>query len=437
MSEIGDPSRDIRSGALLASLFFGLFLFGGACARLDGGVAAPGSFVVSGELQAVQHRDGGVAGEILVHEGQRVVAGQLLIRLAAAAVQAQERALSSQAIRLLAQHARLQAEGLGVARISPPPEFQQLSGVDRVEATSALQLQQAELDARVSVLAAQRAGFGQRAMQARDQGRGFASEAVSAAEQIRLYDEELAALKPVAKRGFVSLTRMRQLELARANLIGQRGQFSASIAQASGATRENRLRILEAEQTYRERTMADLRDNEMSLGDVLPKLDAARDQLARTLIRSPATGAVVGLSVFTPGSVIAPGQKLMNIVPERMPLRVQARISPDDADDLQIGQRALVRLTSLHERALPDLEGQLTRLSADSLVDERTGQRYFSVELTIPNDQLRLIQTVRGENFALRAGMPAEVLIPLRKRTALQYLFEPLLSAFWTSFREH
>jgi HlyD family secretion protein len=130
-------------------------------------------------------------------------------------------------------------------------------------------------------------------------------------------------------------------------------------------------------------------------------------------------------------------QKLMNIVPERMPLRVQARISPDDADDLQIGQRALIRLTSLHERALPDLEGQLTRLSADSLVDERTGQRYFSVELTVPNDQLRLIQSVRGKDFALRAGMPAEVLISLRKRTAPQYLFGPLVSAFWTSFREH
>jgi HlyD family secretion protein len=112
-------------------------------------------------------------------------------------------------------------------------------------------------------------------------------------------------------------------------------------------------------------------------------------------------------------------QKLMNIVPERMPLRVQARISPDDADDLQIGQRALIRLTSLHERSLPDLEGQLTRLSADSLVDERTGQRYFSVELTVPNDQLRLIRSVRGQDFALRASMPADVLIPLRKRTAL------------------
>ncbi len=221
-------------------------------------------------------------------------------------------------------------------------------------------------------------------------------------EQVRLYEEELEALKPVAARGFVSQTRLRQLERARAEMVGQNGQFSASIAQASGATQENRLRIVEIEQTYRERTTADLRDNEMSLGDVLPKLDAARDQLVRTQIRAPATGAVVGLSVFTPGGVIAPGQKLMNILPERMPLRIQARISPDDADDLQIGQHAMIRLTSLHERAVPDLEGQLTTLSADSLVDERTGLRYFTAELTVPSSQLQLIQSVRGRDFVLR-----------------------------------
>lgn len=435
--DIGDPSRDIRSGGLTAFLFFGLFLGWAAYARLDSGVAAPGSFVVSGELQSVQHRDGGVVSEILVREGQRVVAGQLLIRLAAAAVQAQERALSSQAIRLLAQHARLQAEALGVERVSPPPEFQQLSAADRLEAAKALQLQQAELNARLSVLAAQRAGLSQRMMQAREQGRGYAHQVVSTAEQVRLYEEELEALKPVAARGFVSQTRLRQLERARAEMVGQNGQFSASIAQASGATQENRLRIVEIEQTYRERTTADLRDNEMSLGDVLPKLDAARDQLVRTQIRAPATGAVVGLSVFTPGGVIAPGQKLMNILPERMPLRIQARISPDDADDLKIGQRAMIRLTSLHERAVPDLEGRLTTLSADSLVDERTGQRYFTAELTVPSSQLQSIRSIRGRDFVLRSGMPVDILIPLRKRTALEYLFEPLISAFWTSFREH
>ncbi len=115
----------------------------------------------------------------------------------------------------------------------------------------------------------------------------------------------------------------------------------------------------------------------------------------------------------------------------------KARIAPDDADDLAVGQRTLVRFTGLHERRLPSLEGRLSRLSADSFTDERTGQSFFTGEVTVPRDQLGLIRAVRGSDFALRAGMPVEVLIPLRKRTALDYALEPLIGSFWSSFREH
>jgi HlyD family secretion protein len=230
---------------------------------------------------------------------------------------------------------------------------------------------------------------------------------------------------------------MRELERARAQLQGQRGQYTASVAQTRGAARENEIQVLEAERSFRERTASDLRDVETRLGDILPRWTAARDQLERTAIRSPATGAVVGLSVFTPGGVVAPGQKLMDIVPERTPLLIQARIAPEDADDLNVGQRTLVKFSGLHERTLPNLEGRLTRLSADSFTDEKSGMSYFTGEITVPRDQLGLIQGVRGADFALRAGMPVQVLIPLRRRTALDYALEPLIGSFWSSFREH
>jgi HlyD family secretion protein len=170
---------------------------------------------------------------------------------------------------------------------------------------------------------------------------------------------------------------------------------------------------------------------------VLPKWTAARDELRRTAIVAPATGAVVGLTVFTPGGVIAPGQKLMDIVPERAPLVIQAKISPDDADDLQVGQRAMVKFQGLHERLLPNLQGTLTRLSADSITDERNGQSYYTGDVVVPYDQLKLIREFRGAKFQLRPGMPAQILVPLRKRTALDYVLEPLLGTFWASFREH
>lgn len=432
-----DPRGDIRVGAVIAGVFFVIFLGWAMFARLDAAAYATGTLVVSGQRQAVQHRDGGVVGKIYVREGQRVERGQLLMQLAAAEVQAQERALASQAIRLLAQRARLDAEQLGRSQIAPPKEFASLSPEDREEAALAMRLQQTELQARTSVLAAQRGALGQRVAQSGEQGRGYGEQEVSAREQLRLIEEQIAALKPVADKGFVSATRMRELERARAELQGRRGQYSASVAQTRGAARENEIQVLEAERSFRERTAADLRDVETRLGEILPRWTAARDQLERTAIRAPATGAVVGMSVFTPGGVVAPGQKLMDVVPERTPLLIQARIAPEDADDLTVGQHTLVKFAGLHERNLPNLEGRLTRLSADSFVDEKSGLGYFTGEITVPRDQIQLIQGVRGSDFALRAGMPVQILIPLRKRTALDYALEPLLGSFWSSFREH
>lgn len=436
-AEAADPRTEIRTGLIVAALFFLLFLGWATFFRLDAAVYAQGTLVVSGQRQAVQHRDGGVVRGIFVREGQRVSRGDLLMQLAAPEVLAQERALASQALRLLAQRARLEAEQLGIAKVQQPREFASLSPEYRAEAAMALRLQQTELAARAAVLAAQRGALGQRVRQADEQGRGYGKQAGATREQLRLIDEQIAALRPLAEKGFVSETRMRELERVRAELQGQAAQYSAGAAQTRGAARESELQALEASMSFRERTASELREVETSLGDVLPKWAAARDRLERTAIRSPASGAVVGLSVFTPGGVISPGQKLMDIVPERTPLVIQARIAPDDSDDLHPGQRAMVKFSGLHERSLPNLEGRLAQLSADSLVDEKTGQSYFTAEVTVPSDQLQVLRQVRGPDFALRPGMPVELLIPLRKRTALEYALEPLAGSFWSSFREH
>jgi HlyD family secretion protein len=435
-ADIDKPDREIRFGLIVACLFFIGFLGWAAVARMDAAAYAPGRLVVSGQRQAVQHREGGVVGDILVREGQRVQRGQVLMRLAAADVKAQERALTTQVIGLLAQRARLQAEQLGSGRIQTPPEFAALSAQDRVDAANALRLQQAQLRARASVLNAQRGVLGQRSAQAGQQGVGFSRQVTATTEQLRLISEELASLRGVAEKGFVSQTRIRALERQKAELEGQVGQYAATVAGTRESAGESRLQAVEAERTHLDRVATELREVQTSLNDLLPRLSAARDQLARVEIRAPATGTVVGLTAFTEGGVITPGQKIMDIVPDRAPLLIEARVSPDDADDLRVGQMANVRFDSLHERSLPNLDGRLTRVSADSFVEERTGESYFTAEVVVPHDQLQLIQERRGADFALRAGMPVQVLIPLRKRTALQYFFEPLTGAFWRSFRE-
>ncbi len=431
-----DPRREIRIGLIIAAIFFVGFLGWAAIARMDAAAFAEGQLVVSGQRQSVQHRDGGVVGAIYVREGQRVAKGQVLLDLAAAEVLGQERALMSQVLGLQAQRARLRAEQLGLPSIPAPPEFAALTGADRAEAESALQIQRVQFNARSSMLAAQRGVLRQRSAQSAEQGQGMRRQMSASSEQEKLIEDELEGLRALEEKGFVTKTRIRALERAKAELGGQRGQYAAGVAQSREAMGESRLQILETEKAQKERIASELRDAEFALADLLPKLGAAKDQLARTKIRAPATGTVVGLSIFTVGGVVAPGQKLMDIVPDRAALKVEARVSPGDADDLRVGQAAELKFVGLHERDLPNLGGEVTRLSADSFTDEKTGISYFTAEVTVPSDQLELIQKSRGADFKLRAGMPVQVLIPLRKRTALQYALEPLTGSLWRSFRE-
>jgi HlyD family secretion protein len=140
--------------------------------------------------------------------------------------------------------------------------------------------------------------------------------------------------------------------------------------------------------------------------------------------------------MFTVGGVVAPGQRLLDIVPTHRTLVIDGQLSPNDTDGVHVGQRAEVKIMSIQDRSLPILIGVVTRLSADSLTDPRNGQRYFTLEVMVPQAEVNRITILRGINGGLRAGQPVQIVIPLRKRTALQYLTEPLSNAAWRSFRE-
>ena len=435
---VDDPGFDMKLGYAIAFLFFVLLIGWAAFTRLDAAALAPGKLVIDGQRQTVQHRDGGVVGEIYVREGQKVTKGQILLSLAAAEVRAQERALTSQAITLLAQRARLQAEQTGRGTIIPPAEFAAMTEpADRAEIARALDVQKAQLRTRLAVVQAQRGAFAERRSGVGNLGRGYSQQVSALDQQIRSLDQELNSLRAVAAEGFVSQSRIRALERARAELLGQRGQYSSNVAQTRDQAGESRLQSLEAQSNYLERSASEMRDVESALNEALPKLSAARDQLSRTVIRSPATGTVVGLQVFTPGGVVGAGQRLMDVVPDRAALKVEGRLTVQDGDDVVPGQTAFVRFDSLHERSLQPLEGKVTRVSADSFTDEKTGESYFTASVEVRPSQLALLKEVRGPDFQLRAGMPVSIEIPVRRRTALQYMVEPLTSAMRRSGREH
>ncbi|HZZ35435.1 MAG TPA: HlyD family type I secretion periplasmic adaptor subunit [Caulobacteraceae bacterium] len=432
-----DPGREMRIGAIIAAVFFVGFLGWAAFARLDAAAYAQGQVSVAGHRQSVQHKEGGIVSALRVREGQMVTAGDVLIELAGGEAAAQAQSLSSQVSGLKAQRARLQAEQVGASTITWPAEFATLTGPERADAERAMGVQQAQFSTRLAALSAQKGVLRQKTAELAQQAEGYRRQITAADAQQKLLGDELAGTKSLAEKGYAPLTRVRALERAQAELGGQRGQYAAAVAQSAEEAGEARLQILQVDRQHAEDVAGQLRDIDFQLNTLAPKLEAARDELARTQVRSPATGTVVGLSVFTVGGVIAPGQKLMDVVPLKAPLVVEAQVSPNDADDLHLGQKVEVRFTAIRERGLPILMGSLTKLSADSFVEEKSGARYFAAEVTVPLRELDKLQEVKGPNFSLRPGLPVQVLVPLRRRTALQYLFEPLVDSFWRSFREH
>jgi HlyD family secretion protein len=435
---IDDPSRDIRRGAIISALFF--LGFGGwaAFAPLDAGVVAPGVVVVSGYRQAVQHRDGGTVSALHVTEGERVTRNEILLEFAATEIQAQERALFGQFIELDAMRARLLAENAEQRTIPVPPSWAAFQAPDRALAETILARQQREMNTRRSSLGAQVGVLGQRRQQLNSRIDGYRNQIISLDRQSVLIEDELAGLKTLAEKGLVPLPRIRALERQQAEIDGRRAEMVASIAQTREAMGETRLQSLSIVGEKAEDRAAALRDVEIRLADVTPRLQALRAQLERTRVRAPASGLVVGLTANTVGGVVAPGARIMDVVPENQPLVIEARVRPEDADDLKAGMRTEIRFSGLSGRATPILHGAIMRISADRFTDERTGIGYFLAEAEAPRAELERVAQANGDvAVALKAGMPAELVVPLRKRTALQYLLEPLDQAIWRSFRQH
>jgi len=431
----GNPEREIRLGLTIAGAFFILFLGWAAFMPLDAGVHATGSIAVAGNRQTVQHRDGGVVTAIRVREGQHVREGQVLVELSAPELRASERALTSDYLTLLAQRARLLAERVGARDFAPPPEFASLSPADREIAQQVLALQRSEMQARSGAVSAQQSVLGQRAQQLAQQQSGYVSQRAALIEQQRLIAEELTGLKSIAEKGFASMNRVRALERAQADLKGQEAQMRSEFARAGEGIGETRMQSLSVSRDRLEQVETDLKDTQSKISETLPKLVATREQLEHSQVRAPATGQVVGLQVFTIGGVVAPGAKLMDIVPDGRELVIQAQLAPTDADDAYQGQTAQIRFASVHNRSLPLFTGVVRTVSADSFTDEKTGRSYFRAEILVPESELRKVRSVLGRG-ALRPGLPVEAVLTVRKRTALQYLLEPLTGALWRSGHE-
>ena len=430
------PRRDILLGLGVAGLFFVILLGWAAVARLDAGAYAQGRVVVSGNRQAVQHREGGVVDALRVREGDTVRQGQVLLEISVGELRAVERGLAGQVVALQAQRSRMIAERDGLTAVPTPPEYANLIAEDQPLAAEALRLQRLQFQARGGGRSTQQAVLGQRIGQLNEQIGGLERQIIANDQQRRLIGEELEGIRSLAARGFAPQTRVRALEREEARLGGEQGELRAQVAATREAIGETRLQMLGVDRETTEEVADQLRQVEIQLNELQPRLIAGREQLARAEVRAPATGEVVGLSIFTVGGVVSPGQTLMEIVPSDADLVVEALISPADIEALRVGQTTEVMFATFREQNMPKLSGRLTRLSADSFQDEQSGQSFYRGQITVPAAELSKLGAPDVLRESLRPGVPVEVVIPLRKRTALDYLLEPLSRHMWRSFRD-
>ncbi|ANP45726.1 HlyD family type I secretion periplasmic adaptor subunit [Candidatus Viadribacter manganicus] len=433
-----NPWREGRIGLVAIFIFFGVFGMWAAFAPLDAGVVAAGEVIVSGNRQVVQHREGGVISRVAVREGDHVVEGQILVELAAVELQAQERALTGQKIELEASRARLLAEAAHRNQVERPQSWAALSDEYTLIADAVLARQQTELRARRQAVFAQTGIQGERQSQLNARMSGYQDQIAAIDRQNALISEELEGLRTLAAEGFAAETRVRSVERAQAELVGRRAELSALIEQSRGGVGEARMQSLSIREDRAQLIAQELRLAETQLAELIPRLEAVKTQLEASRVRAPAAGAVVGLAFFNEGAVVGPGEHILEIVPDEQDMIMRVRIRPMDADNVVTGQPVNVRLAAFEGRQMPYVHGAVTRVSADRFEDARSGARYFETEVRVQGAELaRISAAMGGRDLRLSPGLPVEVVIPMRKRTALQYLLEPLEQAVWRSFREN
>lgn len=431
---VHDLRWERRAGLLFLAVFVLGFLVWSLSARFDAAVSAKGVVRVAGHSQTVQSAGPGVISALRVHEGDKVEAGQPLLDLAASEALGQERSLAARVFSLQAQVARALAERDGQGSIARPAEWATLSPEDRALAERALADEQATLLADRGVLASQQAVLRQRIAQAGMQIQGFRDRQISNQRQNDINQQELSATQKLFEKGYASRTRLLALQRNDAALQGEIGATSAEMARLHATAGEARIQIGQLSQTSRQTAADKLAAAQSELASLQPQWQAAREQLEHNRLRAPVAGTVQNLTANTLGGVVGTGQRLMDIVPARQALVVEAQIPLTDANELRPGKRALVHIDGLRGRSLPALEGTVTRISADSIVDEKSGRAYYLATIEVSAEQFRRLTQAAGLQEAIRPGTQTRVTIPLRPRSALLYWLEPLTTRFAGAF---
>ena len=432
-----NPMRAVRrlemAGYGVLALLFGGAGVWASTAHIAGAVIAPGSLVVRSSVKKVQHPTGGVVAEIDVHDGDRVKAGQVVIRLDDTVARATVGVVQVQLDELQARLARLVAERDDDDHVAFPPALLARESDPQIAGT--LAGERKLFESRRLAKTGQRAQLEERIVQSNQEILGLEAQQAAKEQEISLIDTELKGVNELWEKNLVAINRVMQLRRDRARLSGERGQYVAEMARAKGKINETGLQIIQLDKDFRTEVLKDLRDAQGKIAELTERLVAAQDQLKRVNIVAPQDGVVDQLSVHTVGGVVGNGEVLMQIVPRNDELIVEAKVEPRDIDQVKLGTNAIVRIQAGEERVNPDLIGKVILVSADLSHDKAVvgglERSFYVVRVSLPRSELE-----RLSGLALVPGMQAEIFVQTYARTPLQYMIKPLTDQMARVFRE-
>jgi len=382
-----NPRRIVAVGGGIVLLFVFGFLGWASFAPLDSAMMAPGTIVVASHRKAVQHLEGGIVSEIFVHEGQQVAAGQKLIALHAAQAQASVDLLEDEADTYAAEEARLIAQRDNRDHIDFPPDLQARASDPKV--AKILQGERTTFDTERATIGKQLDILGQRIRENTSMIAGFRAQQSAVESQLGYVRREIDSVQKLLADGLSTMPRLLDLQRQEAELAGQRGQFIQKIAEVDEQSGEDQMQMMNLKNQQMSDVVKYLQDTQSKRFDTLDRIQAARDIYRRLVLTAPVAGKIVGLTVHTRNAVIKPGETVLEIVPINDQLEVEAHVRPDDAGYIHAGMSAKVAVTAYESRRLPMITGKVTNVSADRLVDERTGTPYFTAIVTVDRGSIK------------------------------------------------
>jgi HlyD family secretion protein len=421
--------RHVRAGVAIIILMMGGTALWASTTKITSAVIASGSIVVDSNAKKVQHPTGGIISELLVRDGDQVKAGDVLVRLDETVTRANLAIVTKALDELYARKARLMAERDGIDSVPLAPELADRKDDPQVART--VDGESKLFTMRRAARMGQKAQLAQRIDQLKKEIVGYEAQERGKAREIELINGELEGARKLWEQKLMPVTKYNELQRSGARLEGERGLLVATMAQLQGKISETELQIIQVDHDLNSEIGKELREDDTKIAELVERRVAAEDQLRRTAIKAPQSGTIYQSSVHTVGGVIGAGDTIMLVLPKEDSLKVEAKVAPQDIDQLRPGEHVRLRFSGLDRPTTPEIEGTVTIIAPDTSSDQRTGQTFYTIRIAIdPKEQARL------GDIKLVPGMPVEVFIKTGERNVISYLLKPLQDQVNRAFRE-